>query len=50
MRLPLTVAVSRALMVRIGEECICDSLSQIEGIVRANPYELETYYAQCTCF
>ena len=45
MRLPLTVAVSRALMVRIGEDVYAIPLSQIEGIVRANPYELETYYA-----
>ncbi|MCB1673078.1 MAG: response regulator, partial [Pseudomonadales bacterium] len=45
MRLPFTVAVSRALMVRIGEDVYAIPLSQIEGIVRANPYELETYYA-----
>jgi len=45
MRLPFTVAVSRALMVRIGEDNYAIPLSQIEGIVRANPYELETYYA-----
>ncbi len=45
MRLPLTVAVSRALMLRIGEDVYAIPLSQIEGIVRANPYELETYYA-----
>lgn len=45
MRLPFTVAVSRALMVRIGEDIYAIPLAQIEGIVRANPYELETYYA-----
>ena len=45
MRLPFTVAVSRALMVRIGEDVYAIPLSQIEGIVRASPYELETYYA-----
>ena len=45
MHLPFTVAVSRALMVRIGEDVYAIPLSQIEGIVRANPYELETYYA-----
>jgi chemosensory pili system protein ChpA (sensor histidine kinase/response regulator) len=44
-RLPFTVAVSRALMVRIGEDSYAIPLSQIEGIVRASPYELETYYA-----
>ena len=32
-------------MVRIGEDIYAIPLSQIEGIVRANPYELETYYA-----
>jgi chemosensory pili system protein ChpA (sensor histidine kinase/response regulator) len=45
MRLPFTVAVSRALMVRIGEDVYAIPLSQIEGIVRASPYELETYYS-----
>ncbi|RZU46995.1 chemosensory pili system protein ChpA (sensor histidine kinase/response regulator) [Fluviicoccus keumensis] len=44
LRLPFTVAVSRALMVRIGEDVYAIPLSQIEGIVRASPYELETYY------
>ncbi|MFN3585874.1 MAG: Hpt domain-containing protein, partial [Moraxellaceae bacterium] len=43
-RLPFTVAVNRALMVRIGEDSYAIPLSQIEGIVRASPYELETYY------
>jgi chemosensory pili system protein ChpA (sensor histidine kinase/response regulator) len=44
-RLPFTVAVNRALMVRIGEDVYAIPLSQIEGIVRASPYELEAYYA-----
>ncbi len=44
-RLPFTVAVNRALMVRVGEDSYAIPLSQIEGIVRASPYELETYYA-----
>ncbi|MCC2637758.1 MAG: chpA [Moraxellaceae bacterium] len=43
-RLPFTVAVNRALMVRIGEDIYAIPLAQIEGIVRASPYELETYY------
>lgn len=43
-RLPFTVAVNRALMVRIGEDSYAIPLAQIEGIVRASPYELETYY------
>lgn len=44
-RLPFTVSVNRALMVRIGEDIYAVPLQQIEGIVRASPYELETYYA-----
>lgn len=43
-RLPFTVAVNRALMVRIGEDIYAVPLTQVEGIVRASPYELETYY------
>lgn len=43
-RLPFTVAVNRALMVRVGEDSYAIPLAQIEGIVRASPYELETYY------
>lgn len=43
-RLPFTVAVNRALMVRVGEDIYAVPLSQIEGIVRASSYELETYY------
>jgi len=44
-RLPFTVAVNRALMVRVGVDVYAVPLSQIEGIVRASPYELETYYS-----
>ena len=44
-RLPFTVAVNRALMVRVGPDVYAVPLSQIEGIVRASPYELETYYS-----
>jgi chemosensory pili system protein ChpA (sensor histidine kinase/response regulator) len=43
-RLPFTVSVNRALMVRIGEELYAVPLSSIEGIVRVSPYELESYY------
>ncbi|MFZ5698811.1 MAG: Hpt domain-containing protein [Pseudomonadota bacterium] len=43
-RLPFTVSVNRALMVRIGEEQFAIPLVQIEGIVRVSPYELEAYY------
>ncbi|MFZ5724339.1 MAG: Hpt domain-containing protein [Pseudomonadota bacterium] len=43
-RLPFTVSVNRALMVRVGEDQFAIPLVQIEGIVRVSPYELETYY------
>ena len=44
-RLPFTVSVNRALMVRSGEDIYAVPLQQVEGIVRASPAELETYYA-----
>ncbi|MFP5384081.1 MAG: Hpt domain-containing protein [Gammaproteobacteria bacterium] len=43
-RLPFTVSVNRALMVRVGEDQFAIPLVQIEGIVRVSPYELESYY------
>ncbi|HQQ62867.1 MAG TPA: Hpt domain-containing protein [Pseudomonadales bacterium] len=43
-RLPFTVSVNRALMVRIGEEMYAVPLTSIEGIVRVSPFELESYY------
>ncbi|HSC75215.1 MAG TPA: Hpt domain-containing protein, partial [Pseudomonadales bacterium] len=43
-RLPFTVSVNRALMVRIGEDTFAIPLTSIEGIVRVSPYELESYY------
>ncbi len=43
-RLPFTVSVNRALMVRIGEDVFAIPLTSIEGIVRVSPYELESYY------
>ena len=42
-RLPFTLAMNRALMVRVGEDAYAIPLSQIEGIVRASPYELSDY-------
>jgi len=45
-RLPFTVSVNRALMVRVGEDMFAVPLQQIEGIVRVSPYELENYYGQ----
>jgi len=43
-RLPFTVSVNRALMVRIGEDMYAIPLTSIEGIVRVSPFELESYY------
>ncbi len=43
-RLPFTVSVNRALMVRVGEDAYAIPLNNIEGIVRVSPYELEAYY------
>lgn len=43
-RLPFTVSVNRALMVRVGEDLYAIPLTNIEGIVRVSPYELEAYY------
>lgn len=43
-RLPFTVAISRALMVRVGDDTYAIPLANIEGVVRINPYELMNYY------
>jgi chemosensory pili system protein ChpA (sensor histidine kinase/response regulator) len=43
-RLPFTVSVNRALMVRVGSETYAIPLNTIEGIVRVSPFELEAYY------
>lgn len=43
-RLPFTVSVNRALMVRVGEDLFAMPLNTIEGIVRLSPFELEHYY------
>lgn len=43
-RLPFTVSVNRALMVRVGEDLYAIPITHIEGIVRVSPYELEAYY------
>jgi chemosensory pili system protein ChpA (sensor histidine kinase/response regulator) len=44
LRLPLTVAVTDALRVRVGDRIFAVSLAQIERIVRVNPLELEQFY------
>ncbi len=43
-RIPFTVAITRALMVVVAEEIYAIPLNSIEGIVRVSPYELEAYY------
>ncbi|WP_407666148.1 Hpt domain-containing protein [Microbulbifer bruguierae] len=43
-RLPFTVSVNRALMVKVGEDMFALPLNTIEGIVRLSPFELEHYY------
>ena len=43
-RLPFTVSVNRALMVRVSDDLYAIPLNNIEGIVRVSPYELEAYY------
>ncbi len=44
LRLPLTVAVTDALRVRVGDRVFAVSLSQIERIVRVSTTELEKFY------
>ena len=43
-RLPFTVSVNRALMVRIGDDLYAIPLNNIQGIVRASGNELQGYY------
>jgi chemosensory pili system protein ChpA (sensor histidine kinase/response regulator) len=43
-RLPFTVSVNRALMVRVGEDAYAIPLTHIEGIVRVPPEELQRLY------
>lgn len=44
LRLPLTVAVTDALRVRVGDRIFAVSLSQIERIVRISTSDLEQFY------
>jgi chemosensory pili system protein ChpA (sensor histidine kinase/response regulator) len=44
-RLPFTVSVNRALMVRAGDDTYAVPLNTVEGIVRVSPYELDALYA-----
>ncbi len=43
-RVPTTVAVSDALMVKVGDQQYAISLAQIERIVRIAPSALEDYF------
>lgn len=45
LRVPFTVSVNRALMVRIGEDLYAIPLNTIQGIVRVPVIELENIYA-----
>ena len=44
-RLPFTLAISQALMVRVGEELYAIPLTSIEGVVRMSQEELQNHYA-----
>ena len=45
-RLPFTLAMNRALMVKAGEDSYAIPLNQIEGIVRISPFELQHYFSE----
>lgn len=45
LRLPFTVSVNRALMVRSGDDTYAVPLNTVEGIVRVSAFELEAMYA-----
>ena len=46
LRLPLTVAVTDALMVRAGDRSFAISLTQVDRIVRVSPEQLDRYYQE----
>jgi len=48
-RLPYTLAINQALLVKAGEQTFCIPLGGIEGIVRANPEELAACYTSEDC-
>lgn len=47
-RLPFTVSVNQALMVRVAEEHYAVPLTSISGIVEVHPAELQVYFASDT--
>ena len=45
-RLPFTLAMNRALMVKAADDSYAIPLNQIEGIVRISPFELQHYFEE----
>ena len=45
-RLPFTLAVSRALLVRVGEDVFAVPLASVEGVVRMERDTLERFYGE----
>ncbi|CCK74270.1 Sensor histidine kinase/response regulator [Oleispira antarctica RB-8] len=45
-RLPFTVSVNRALMVKVGDDLYAVPLDSIQGIVRVSTHQLEALYQQ----
>ncbi len=43
-KLPFTVSVNQALMVQVGDDIYAIPLTNIEGIVRVSPYEVQEFY------
>ncbi|MCO7225251.1 Hpt domain-containing protein [Pleionea sp. CnH1-48] len=43
-KLPFTVSVNQALMIQVGDDLYAIPLTNIEGIVRISPYEVQEYY------
>lgn len=43
-RLPLTLAINQALLVKAGEDVFAVPLASIEGVVRMTGYELQGFY------
>ncbi len=43
-KLPFTVSVNQALMIKVGEDIYAVPLTNIEGIVRVSPFEIQEYY------
>lgn len=43
-KLPFTVSVNQALMISVGDDIFAVPLTNIEGIVRVSPFEIQEYY------